>query len=77
MAEKKKAGGTGLVQTSVKKCECLHPAQDALYGKQMRLHRSKTGNTPTELCTVCSPIRARIRTNMFLKGSGAAVGRMG
>ena len=76
---RKKSGGTGRVKTAVLKCNCVSEFQDKQYGKGMRLHRSGTRQEHDPmLCTVCYPIRARKRRNMYIKGvtTNSALGYM-
>ena len=41
------------ITTVIKSCTCANPGQDALYGKQQRVHNQTKDNPPKLRCTVC------------------------
>lgn len=49
----------GLPRTTLKRCNCKHPGQDRLHGKQVRVHNRiaaeprQNSKTNTWRCTVC------------------------
>jgi len=45
----------------IRKCDCVHPSQDKLHGKGMRVHnpfKMKDGKTLNYRCTICGKERA-------------------
>jgi len=45
------------MKTTIKECNCKHESQDAIHGKQMRVHNQtkvkKTESATKDRCTVC------------------------
>lgn len=45
----------GIVNSEVKKCDCVHETQDRMYGKSMRLHNKCATKSVSVVwrCTIC------------------------